>query len=106
MAKTETEPKKKEKSAGVDAPATYICVGGKMIPMRAVEVDANGRVTKYHADIKKAIDPSKADARVEVLEMQNTEMAKELAAMKAGMDDLIAELRGDKKNGKKEGLTE
>lgn len=95
MAKTETEIKTKDEA--VAAPGTYICVGGKMIPMRAVKVDASGKVTKYRADVKKAIDPSKGDARVEVLEMQNAEMTQQLKAMQAAMDELIAEMRSGKK---------
>jgi hypothetical protein len=80
------------------APSTYICVGGKMIGMVAVAWDKSGKVAKYKADLSSTIDPSQDGAEIAILRKENAEMAKDLAALRDAVDELIGKKRTPKKD--------
>jgi len=92
---------KKEKAVQVkQGPATYICVGGKMVPMMAAKIDKEtGKVLKYKADVRRTIDPGADDERVALLEAENQRMDEELKAVREALDELIAERRAGKGKG-------
>ena len=83
----------------VDAPGTYICVGGKMVPMIPAEVDKkDGTIKKYHADISKAIDRKDPDAELKLLRAENADLQRKVDALAGAINEMQA---GEAKSGQK-----
>ena len=82
-----------------DAPATYICVGGKMVPVLATKADKNGNITKYHADVSKAIDKSNPDAEIALMKKENLDLQRKVEALAEALEEIRQS--GEPKNKKK-----